>query len=339
MNTEAPTFTLRTPATDYPAELDLPVLGDRDRPDLHEAIWVYGYDQAAGIGYYAYLVHDNADHAQRRENVYVFLPDGTLLVHTGAGRKSTTDRAAGDCLALTCIEPFRRWRAEFEGPMAQLPANPAAASRSVDATVPVKLTLEVADPGTPAWNVERGWGDPLPAFRLHQLHRTQGMLQVSGRDHVLDAISFRSHSWRTRELPGFSGHAFANALFPSGRAFGLLRYRATDQLPERGRGFLFVGGTLHEAEVCAWPYLVGDAAENEGVHIELEGPFGTEVIEGVTIGSAFSTVGADGRKWGIHGGEVGGYVLSAAFAKYQWRGESTTGQLERSAPRNAFPAG
>ena len=332
------TFTLDTPGADYPHDVDVPVPGDRKRADLHEALWVYGYDRASSIGYYAYLVHDDSNHTRRRETVSVFLPDGTRLVHTGEGEKSTTGCAAGDCLSLICVEPFQRWRAEFEGAMARLPANPAAAPGNLEPGVATRLTLDIAEPATPAWNVERGWGDSLPAFRYHQLHRARGMLSVPGRTHALDSICFRSHSLRTRDLPGFAGHAFANALFPSGLAFGLLRYRATDRLPERGRGFVFVDGVLHEAEVRAWPHLVSDRSEGEAVLVELEGRFGIEVVEGVTIGSVFSTIGADGRAWGIHGGEQGGYVLSSAFASYTWRGESAIGQLDRSALRSSFPA-
>ena len=330
------TFALDTPAADYLPDVDLPVLGDRDRADLHEALWVYGYDQASGIGYYAYLVHDDSNHVRRRETVSLFLPDGTRLVHTGEGGKSTAGCAAGDCLSLTCIEPFQRWRAEFAGTMAKLPANPAAAPREIQPSVATELSLDVADPATPAWNVERGWGDALPAFRYHQLHRARGVLSVAGRTHALDSICFRSHSLRTRDLPGFTGHAFANALFSSGRAFGLLRYGATVRLPERGRGFVFIDGAMHEAVVHAWPYLVSDRSEGEAVLIELDGPFGTEVVEGETIGSVFSTVDADGRGWGVHGGEQGSHVLSSAFARYTWRSESAIGQLDRSAMRNRF---
>ena len=329
-------FTLDMPGADYPQDIDLPVHGDGERADLHEALWVYGYDQASRIGYYAYLVHDDSNHARRRETVALFLPDGTRLVHTGEGGKSTAGCAAGDCLSLTCIEPFQRWHAEFAGTMAKLPANPAAAPRAVEPSVAAKLSLDVADPATPAWNVERGWGDALPAFRLHQLHRARGVLSAAGRTHALNSICFRSHSLRTRDLPGYTGHAFANALFPSGRAFGLLRYRATDRLPERGRGFVFIDGAMHEAEVRAWPYLVSDQSAGEAVLVKLDGAFGTEVIEGVTIGSVFSTSGADGRGWGVHGGKKDGYVLSSAFAKYSWRGESAIGQLDRSALRNHF---
>ena len=109
-------------------------------------------------------------------------------------------------------------------------------------------------------------------------------------------------------------------------------------LPERGRGFVFVDGVLHEAEVRAWPHLVSDRSEGEAVLVELDGRFGTEVVEGVTIGSVFSTIGADGRAWGVRGGGNRGYVLSSAFAGYTWRGESAIGQLDRSAPRSSFAA-
>ena len=80
---------------------------------------------------------------------------------------------------------------------------------------------------------------------------------------------FRSHSRRRRDLPGFAGHAIINGRFPSGRGFGLLRYRATADRPERGRGFLYVDGVLHDADVVTWPHLDQAVPRGERLTIEL----------------------------------------------------------------------
>ena len=137
-------------------------------------------------------------------------------------------------------------------------------------------------------------------------------------------------------MAGFTGHAIINGRFPSGRGFGLLRYRATKDQPERGRGFVYINGVFHDADVVAWPHLDEAVPGGERLTIELHAGRHKAVITAETIASAFVTPAPEGRKYGAHAGDEPGTVISPAFARYQWDGETGYGGLERSAPRSAI---
>jgi hypothetical protein len=322
----------------WPPEADLPQVGFKEPPDHPEAYWLYGYDPVSGVGHYLYLAAEKDDLLLRRESVFILLPDGSVLAQQGAGRGSHGRTAAGDRLRLDCLEPFRRWRGRYAALVHRLAGDeivtgPRLGSELAEAVVDVEVE-SVAAP----WNTEGDWGEQPPSLRYHQFYDARGTVTVSGALYPFAGPGFRSHSRRRRDLPGFTGHAIINGRFPSGRGFGLLRYRATADRPERGRGFLYLDGVAHDADVVTWPHLEVAVAGGEQLTIELRAGRHQAVISAVTIASAFVTPAPDARAYGAHGGDGPGMVISPAFARYQWDGETGYGGLERSAPRAAITA-
>jgi hypothetical protein len=317
-------------------EADIPQVGFKEPPDHHEAYWLYGYDPVARVGHYLYLAAEKDDLLLRRESVFVLLPDGSVLAQQGAGRNSEGATAAGDRLRLECLEPFRRWRGRYAAPVHRLAgdeivAGPRTGRELVEAVI--DMTVEsVAAP----WNTEGDWGEQPPSLRYHQFYDARGTVTVAGESYPFAGPGFRSHSRRQRDQAGFTGHAIINGRFPSGRGFGLLRYRATASRPERGQGFLYLDGVLHDADVIAWPHLDQAVTGGERLTIELHAGQHKAVISAETIGCAFVTPGPAGRPYGAHVGAAPGTVISPAFARYEWDGETGYGGLERSAPRGAI---
>jgi hypothetical protein len=322
-------------------EIDVPQAGYQEPPGHLEAYWMYGYDPASHVGHYLYLAAEKDDVLLRRESIFLLLPDGSVLAQGGSGRNSRDATAAGDRLRLECLEPFHRWRGRYAGPVYRLSgdeivAGPRPGSELVDATVDVEVE-SVAAP----WNTEGDWGEQPPSLRYHQFYAARGAVEVSGRQYSFAGPGFRSHSRRRRDMPGFTGHAIINGRFPSGRGFGLLRYRATADRPERGRGFLYVDGVIHDADVVSWPHLDQAVPRGEQLTIELHAGPHQAVITARTIASTFVTATPQGRTYGAHPGDGPGMVLSPAFARYEWDGETGYGGLERSARPAAVtvPAG
>ena len=320
----------------WPPETDVPQVGFKEPPDHHEAYWLYGYDPVAQVGHYLYLTAEKDDLLLRRESVFVLLPDGSLLAQNGAGRNSRGATAAGDRLQLECLEPFRRWRGRFAGPVHRLAGDeivtgPRPGSELVETVIDVEVTS-----AAPPWNAEGDWGEQPPSLRYHQFYDARGTVTVAGAVYPFAGPGFRSHSRRRRDMPGFTGHAIINGRFPSGRGFGLLRYRATADRPERGRGFLYLDGVLHDGEVVAWPHLDEAVPGGERLTIELHAGRHKAVITAETIASAFVTPAPGGRKYGAQVGDEPGTVISPAFARYHWDGETGYGGLERSALRSAI---
>ncbi len=319
----------------WPPEADVPQVGYQDPPDHLEAYWMYGYDPASCVGHYLYLAAEKGDLLLRRESVFLLLPGGSVLAQGGSGRNSHAAVAAGDRLRLECLEPFHRWRGRYAGPAYRLAgdeivAGPGPGSELVDLDVDVEVE-SVAVP----WNTEGDWGEQPPSLRYHQFYEARSTVETSGTRYSFAGPGFRSHSRRRRDMPGFTGHAIINGLFPSGRGFGLLRYRATADRPERGRGFLYVDGVMHDADVMAWPHLEQAVPRGERLTIELHAGRHKAVITAETIASTFVTPTPQGRSYGAHPGDGPGTVLSPAFARFEWDGETGYGGLERSALRTA----
>ena len=315
----------------WPSETDVPQVGFKEPPDHHEAYWLYGYDPVARVGHYLYLAAEQDDLLLRRESVFMLLPDGSVLAQNGAGRNSHGATAAGDQLRLECLEPFRRWRGRYDAPVHRLAgdeivAGPRPGGELVEAVIDIEV-----ESTAPPWNTEGDWGEQPPSLRYHQFYDARGTVTVAGTTYPFAGPGFRSHSRRRRDMPGFTGHAIINGRFPSGRGFGLLRYRATADRPERGRGFLCLDGVLHDADVVAWPHLDEAVPGGERLTIELHTGRRKAVITAETIASTFVTPAPQGRKYGAHVGDEPGAVISPAFARYQWDGETGYGGLERSA--------
>jgi hypothetical protein len=319
----------------WPPEADVPQVGYQDPPDHLEAYWLYGYDPASGLGHYLYLAAEKGDAMLRRESVFLLLPDGSVLAQGGSGRHSRGAVAAGDRLRLECLEPFRRWRGRYDGPVYRLAGDEIVAGPRPDAELlDAAVDIEVESVAAP-WNTEGDWGEQPPSLRYHQFYEARGTVEAAGRSYSFAGPGFRSHSRRRRDTPGFAGHAIINGRFPSGRGFGLLRYRATADRPERGRGFLCVDGVIHDADVVSWPRLDRAVPRGERLTIELRAGRHRAVIAAETIASAFVTPTPRGRGYGAHPGDGPGTVLSPAFARYEWDGETGYGGLERSALRTA----
>ncbi len=319
----------------WPPEADVPQVGYQDPPGHLEAYWMYGYDPASCVGHYLYLAAEKDDLLLRRESVFLLLPDGSVLAQGGSGRNSHAAVAAGDRLRLECLEPFHRWRGRYAGPAYRLAGDEVVAGpRPGSELVAVDVDLEVESLAAP-WNTEGDWGEQPPSLRYHQFYEARGTVETSGSRYSFAGPGFRSHSRRCRDMPGFTGHAIINGLFPSGRGFGLLRYRATADRPERGRGFLYLDGAMHDADVLAWPHLDQAVPRGERLTIELRAGRHKAVITAETIASTFVTPTPQGRRYGAHPGDGQGTVLSPAFARFEWDGETGYGGLERSAPRTA----
>ncbi len=318
-------------------EIDVPQVGYKEPPDHHEAYWMYGYDPVSRVGHYLYLAAERDDLLLRRESVFVLLPDGSMLAQYGAGRNSRAAIAAGDRLEFECLRPFSRWHGRYAAAMHRLVGEeiingPRSGSEPVEAVIDMDVQ-SVAAP----WNTEGDWGEQPPSVRYHQFYDAHGTVEVGGATYSFGGPGFRSHSRRRRDMAGFTGHAIINGRFPGGRGFGLLRYRATADRPERGRGFLYVDGVMTDADVVVWPHLTEVIPARERAQIELRTERHRAVITVETITSAFVTVTPGGRELGAQPGDGPGTVLSPAFARFEWDGEVGYGGLERSSLRSAVP--
>ena len=138
-------------AAGWTEDVDLPQVV-KDPPDHNEANWLYGYDATTATGAYLYLTAERDDPQLRRESVMLFLPDGSVLAGSGAGRETRPRVAAGDRLELECVEPWRRWIGRYTAPMQRLVGDelvlgPSRADDPVMASIELDVAIGLAGVG------------------------------------------------------------------------------------------------------------------------------------------------------------------------------------------------
>ncbi|MET0628868.1 MAG: hypothetical protein ABW033_10460 [Acidimicrobiia bacterium] len=301
----------------FPVEAGLPQTVRKDPPGFHEAIWTWGYDPSARVGWYLYLLHDIEDEALRREVVTLYLPDGTILQGGGQGRSSHGRIAAGDHLELECVEPFRRWETRYDGAVA--PVSWDGEGTSGD-PVPVRLRFSM-EAATPAWNVEGDWGEPPPNMRFHQLYRIAGDVEVGELRTPLSGSTMRGHSRRERDLSAYTGHVLATALLDDGSAFGMFCFFGDAAELRLDHGYVVIDGNLHEARVVEVPLIERAQRSGEPLRFVLTGDFGTAVVTGESIVTTYGVRTT---------GPQAGLATSMGIARYEWNGRVGYGPIDRS---------
>ena len=319
----------------WPPEADVPQVGYQDPPDHLEAYWMYGYDPAAQVGHYLYLAAEKGDLLLRRESIFLLLPDGSVLAQGGAGRNSHGAVAAGDRLRLECLEPFRRWRGRYAGQVHRLAgdeivAGPRPGSELVErhrrrrgrvgrralehrgrlgraaAVAALPPVLHGAAPSRPA---APGTRSPGP-----------GSAATQGAGATCPA------SPATPSSTGASPAAAASACCATGRP---------PTAPSAAGASSTSTASCHDADVVAVAApRPGRPARRAADDRAARGRH-KAVITAETIASTFVTPAPEGRTYGAHPGDGPGTVLSPAFARYEWDGETGYGGLERSALRTA----
>ena len=239
-------------------------------------------------------------------------------------------------LSFDCLEPFRRYRAEFDGEAMGGTFDEAARPRwKSDKREPLKFVIDcetVVPPwvqGTMSTDAAKRMaektveGEFMGGERLEQLCRVAGKISFGGKERDFKGGALRIRRRGVRKITGFWGHCWQSAVFPSGKAFGYIAYPPRpDGQPSYNEGFVFLGeGELIPARVVEAPWLT-----------RLQ-------FKGEEVGPVLET--ADGKRYRIGGASFGGMPsiasvdsgfppLLQSIAHYEWDGEKAFGMMERS---------
>jgi prepilin-type processing-associated H-X9-DG protein len=244
----------------------------------------------------------------------------------------------GGPLLFECLEPFRKWRAVFDGEVVDTHVRDQIA-RTVDPDRKVRLRyaveVEMVVPpniqdNSPARFFTWGKGKQRDAvsvglgLRFEQLMRGEGELEVDGERRAFKVVGSRvkRRSVRTDGL-FLRGHCWQAAVFPDGRAFGYeARPVHDDGYEPWNEGFIYQDGRMYAAKV-ANPKWLGDIVERgEDVSVELHSELGVTRIAATTELSTFRVGSRD--LWGLN--------LQQSGARYRWDGQEALGMIERSMP-------
>ena len=318
--------------------------GPPDNPEMRESTSIWLFEDAGRFGCPRMGIEGEAWSWEDRSYQANFgLGDGRIMVDVGRGAVPSpigpdgrpTRFGAGPML-FECIEPFRKWRATFDGTAVDGRTDQQIAGTfDRNARAPLRLEAELT-------MVTPGWVHDYPAdkvaqmsetdaadaasmgigWRIEHMFRAECALTVDGVRREFKASGSRVKRQSVRPMRAFRGHVWQSALFPDGRAFGYITYPPAEDGRTFNDGYVYQDGRMHRARVVKAPWLRRFLAEGDDATVELESDLGVARIAGSTLFSTFARLPmADGDE----------FNLQQTGARYSWDGQTTYGMLERSA--------
>ena len=275
------------------------------------------------------------DWETRRVGFGIAAPDDRLFVDWVIENGTTADALVVGGWTFRCVDPFVKWTATYRGrPRASTVAEHRAGVVDLSGErgeVEVDLELSMA---LPPW-IQGDFAEDLPGRetglmfigipRYEQLYRATGEIRLEGVAHPIEATGLRTHRYGQRTTALMAGHSWLSALFPSGRAFGSMRF------PGPGGADLFreawVTGPdgLVGAKLLESPWLTSLDCTGETWTVALDTPDGPAEISGETLAVSYS------MGMGVNHAP-GSFVLAHGMGRFTWDGEVACGLIERSAP-------
>jgi len=312
-------------------------------PEMRESASIWLYEENGEFGFPRIGIEGvGANWDSHRCDANFAFADGRALFEIGTDAKSHSpigpDGAAtilgSGGLRLECVEPYRRWKASYEGRPVDTtsagmiartvdPAKRAAISFDVDLTMVTPCWVQDNTPERLETMTERERDDARSmgiGYRMEHLFRGEGTLTVDGKTRAFRCLGSRIHRQSVRPLDGFRGHCWQSAVFPDGRAFGFIAYPPGEDGSTYNDGYIYQDGRMYPATATKIPFLRTLQPSGENVSLELESEIGTVRISGT---SCLTTC-----KSGI--AEMPGFALQQGGVRYDWDGQVAYGMIERS---------
>ena len=272
----------------------------------------------------------------RRVGFGITAPADRLYIDWAVEPGTTSDTLRTGGWTFRCVEPMRRWTASYHGtPVATTTTEHRRGVNDLTGErVPIDIELELAM-AMPPW-IQGSFAEHLSGRdtaltfigvpRFEQLYHAVGSITIDGARHALEATGLRTHRYGPRSLVRMRGHSWLTALFPSGRAFGCMKFPDPDNGGELFREAWVSGPDgLVGARLIDAPWLSGLDCTGETWSVQLVAPDGPCEIRGETVAVSYS------MGLGVNHAP-GSYVLAHAMGRFEWDGETTYGLIERSAP-------
>jgi hypothetical protein len=282
----------------------------RDTPHWGETMYFHVWNPDAGAGVFLHVGRWPGDLDLWWAQTIALLPGGELLVDRSWGRASDDRGPATGNLRITCVEPLRRWRLEFDGAaepttLARMAAGPVGAGAA--RALRFAIDLEAA---APVWDMHGAFGMDGVTWAAH--HHTQGLrstgtLSSEGREWRMDGVAQRDHSSGPRELSDFGGLHFFVFVFPAtGRVVnGLVTWSRAGAAGQR----VYTTQQDGRCEIGPQVHVTGlaDVATHEPrrleVHLVREGGtpevLAAEWLHGYTLSLLAPNVNVNGVAWGL----------------------------------------
>jgi hypothetical protein len=327
-----------------PGELDLAVVvppdGDSSFGENH-AFWLWDDRRRIGLWVHLRTLGHVTSYRQRRETVFVFLPDGTILTSEADGPGPTMPTLArGPNLECECVEPFRSWRVRYDSTAQattalELRADLLRTEPREALTFDIDVTT-TAPPWLLGTYAEGGLSDFASSMvggrKYEQFIAGSGSIRSRGVVHRIEGTGLRTHRVGRRDTRGLPGHAWLASQFPDGRSFAFKHFGGADRVTQWQEGWVSDGTERHRARVLDAP-LFSQRLPGERFTVELESPLGSTSITGELLATNFITQKPpDTQRFcpGIDRSHPRNRAMAQGFARYTWDGSEGTGMVERS---------
>jgi len=270
----------------------------------------------------------------RRVAFAIAAPHDRLFVDFAVSPGTTADTLRVGGWTFECVEPFVRWNATYRGTPRVTSTTETRdgimAFEGERASFEADLELSMA---LPPW-VLGDFAEDRPGRyeglsfigipRYEQLYRVEGQIRHDGDAHQINGTGLRTHRYGTRSVTTMRGHSWLSAVFPSGRAFGLMRFPGDNGEDLFREAWVAGPNGLVGAALIDSPWLTALDCVGEKWTVTLGAEAGPTEIHGETLACSY-TMGL-----GVNHAP-GSLVLVHGMARFEWDGEVACGLIERSA--------
>ncbi|HTT83795.1 MAG TPA: hypothetical protein VMF67_09970 [Rhizomicrobium sp.] len=245
-------------------EDELPVPELPDDPTWRENFCFDGYDSKRDVGFWIHCGRWSLDPRIWREQVLLYIPDGTYLVHRGWGFRESARGPSAALLDLICEKPGESWRLSYRGPARrtntpELHKGPLPEGPQLLVDLDIGFTSSV-----PMWDMTGGirdqaWGK----FHIEQTGRFQGTIAYEGNTIEMDGLGWHDHSRGPRDMKEMGRHCWIHGNVSQGRSFALTfidNIRDGVFVRALEKAVIWDGGKIYEAKCPDPPFLESSAA-------------------------------------------------------------------------------
>lgn len=198
---------------------ELPVEKVPDSSNWSENYAFYAYDFDRKTGFMAFAGRWIKNPALWREQLYIYLPDGSLLSHRAIGLAHHPSSLCPSALRFQCDSPGERWEIGFDGAMRHDDFDTLCREPILEGRPHNVRLVAVLESNTPALMLTSKDNTSHGKYHYEQGHLCRGSISFDGTQYALDGLGYRDHSRGPRKLGTFDGHIWLQLFFPDGRIF------------------------------------------------------------------------------------------------------------------------
>ena len=236
-----------------------------------------GYDLESKVGFFAHCGRWSWDRNLWREQLYVYLPDQTVLAWRSVGLGDCRQGPVAAIQRQVCHEPGKRWTLHHHGPILHLDPQQLVLGPARESFVQ-KLDFDIEFDGDRAaffypQSDNTTWGN----WHYEQVGSMSGTIRFEDAAYDIRGFAFRDHTRGPRNLSNFCGSNWIQGKLPDGTGFAVFQTWHNDN----GRFHtglseltLTTADSVEEATLLDAPGIDCLDYPNEPFHIVYETPRG-----------------------------------------------------------------